>query len=135
MCQLKLLYGAFIWYATHNILGHINIFTLVYEKLIDLCKFFPQHFVAFSIHLWKISWDMKVIRRYNFLCGLIRHNESCSDLYRPVARHHDSSSLFSSYLMAVELSLLSGIFCSGLVICKINFYFLASQAISSTNVK
>jgi hypothetical protein len=41
-CQLKLLCGAFIWYATHNILGHINIFTLVYEKLIPrLMQVFP----------------------------------------------------------------------------------------------
>jgi hypothetical protein len=48
---------------------------------------------------------------------LIRHHESCCDLYRHVVGHHDSS---RSYLIPVEFSCisLSGKFCSGFYFAK-----------------
>jgi hypothetical protein len=51
---------------------------------------------------------------------LIRHHESCCDLYRYVVGHHDSS---HSYLITVILSciLLSGKFYSGFYFAKIKW--------------
>jgi hypothetical protein len=58
------------------------------------------------------------------VCDLIRHDEPCCGLYRHAARHHDSSSLSGiAGATRVKLMSLSGKFCSGLVMCKINFYF------------
>jgi hypothetical protein len=56
--------------------------------------------------------------------GLIRHDESCCDLYRHAVGNYDSSNFSSLYLMPVELSFisLSGKSCSGLAKCNMNFY-------------
>jgi hypothetical protein len=95
------------WYAIHNILGHINSLALTFDHrlwknlLPDKYKFFLQHFVIASIHLWKVSClDMKVMRRYDFfsvsglmLHWLVRQDVSCCNVYRHAAGHHDSSNL------------------------------------------